>query len=618
MNDIPLIPRSVLFGNPQRVAPRLSPDGKRLAYIAPDEGVLNVWVRTVGEQDDRAVTRDRERGIRTYFWAQDNRHLLYLQDSGGNENWRIYGVDLETGTMRDYTPFDLVQAQLLQRDKRFPEELLISLNLDNPQVHDVYRLNLRTGETDKVAENPGNFTGWVADADFQVRAAVAANPDASMDLLYRATKDDDWQVLQHWDLEDTLNSSPSHFSEDGRSLFVLESKGANTTQLIKIDLATRQREVLAADPRYDASGLFIHQDSYAVQAVSFTRAREDWKILDESIRADFEFLAGFSQGDFNIVNRDDADKTWLVAFDFADGPIAYYAYDRAGDKARTPEAMTFLFEHQPALKDYQLAPMEPVSFTARDGLTIEGYITFPPGAEKKDLPMVLNVHGGPWWRDTWGFHPEAQWLANRGYVCLQVNYRGSTGYGKDFLNAGDREWGGKMHDDLIDAVEWAIANAGVARDKVAIYGGSYGGYAALVGATFTPDVFRCAIDMVGPSSLITLIHSFPPYWSTMLDNFKRRVGDPDSEPEFLQSRSPLFKVDQIRIPLLVAQGANDPRVTQIEAEQIVSALKEKDLPHEYLLFEDEGHGLAKPENRMKFYAAVEAFLARHLGGRQEN
>ncbi len=613
-SEVPLIPRSVLFGNPERISPKLSPDGRYLAYIAPDEGVLNVWVRSVGAEDDRAITRDRDRGIRQYFWAQDNARLLYLQDTGGNENWRLYGIELATGIKTDYTPYDMVQAQVLQRDKRFPHELLIALNLDNVQVHDVYRLDLRNGEMTKIAENPGNIMGWVADAEFNVRAAVAAQPDGTMELIYRETTDSDWRGLIQWGMEDTLNSSPSHFSKDGEFLYLLDSKNANAARLTKLNLDTAEAEVLAEDSRYDASGLFVDQDTYDVQAVCFTRAREEWQVLDQSVKKDFDFLEQYSEGDFSIVNRDDADATWLVAYDLDHGPISYYAYSRA------EQQMMFLFEHQPALKQYPLSRMEPVTIQSRDGLTLEGYITYPAELEtsqRQNLPLVLNVHGGPWWRDTWGYHPEAQWLANRGYVCMQVNYRGSTGYGKEFLNAGDREWGGRMHDDLIDAVEWAIANGGVARDKVAIYGGSYGGYAALVGATFTPDVFRCAVDMVGPSSLITLIESFPPYWSTMLDNFKRRVGDPETEAEFLQSRSPLFKVDQIQIPLLVAQGANDPRVTLREAEQIVEALREKGLDHEYLLFEDEGHGLAKPANRMRFYAAVERFLANQLGGRFE-
>jgi len=609
--QIPWIPREVLFGNPEKVSPKLSPDGQQLAYVAPHQGVLNLWVRTVGQTDDRVVTQDRDRGVRTYFWSQDNQRLLYLQDRGGNENWRLYGVELATGEIQDYTPYENVQAQILQRDKHFPQELLIAMNWNNPQVHDVYHLNLQSGELSLRASNPGQILGWVADAQFQVRAAVAANPDGSMHLLYRPEPEAEWQVLQRWEMADTLNSSPSHFSQDGKTLFLLDSQGFNAASLVALDLASGERTVLAQDAHYDASHLFVHPDTYAVQAVCFTRAREEWQVLDVAVAADFAFLQAFHGDDFSIINRDDADQTWLVAFDSDQGPIRYYAYERAS------QTMTFLFAHQPALNDYPLAAMEPVSFSARDGLRLEAYITYPPGLPRENLPLVLNVHGGPWWRDTWGYHPEAQWLANRGYVCLQVNYRGSTGYGKDFLNAGDREWAGKMHDDLIDAVNWAVAEAGVDRQRVAIYGGSYGGYAALVGATFTPDVFRCAIDMVGPSSLITLIESFPAYWSTMLDNFKRRVGDPETEAEFLKSRSPLFHVERIQIPLLIAQGANDPRVTVKEAEQIVAALEAKGLEHEYLLFPDEGHGLAKPENRMVFYEAVERFLAAHLGGRYE-
>lgn len=612
MSEWPVIPRDVLFGNPEKMSPQLSPDGKRLAYIAPHEGVLNVWLRTVGENDDRLVTRDHDRGVRNYFWAWDNQHLLYLQDKGGNENWRIYGVELESGAVKDYTPFDEVQAQVLQRDKHFPHELLIAMNQDNPQVHDVYHLDLRSSELKKVAENPGNIMGWVADSQFQVRAAVAAQADGSMQLIYRETADADWQELLAWPMEDSLNSGPSHFSQDGKSLYLLDSKGVNASRLVCLELASGERQILAEDPQYDVSNLFVHPDTYAVQAASFTRAREEWLVLDESIQADFDFLENFCEGDFAILNRDQANKTWLILFEFDNGPGRFYAYQRANQQ------MTFLFEHQSRLNDYPLARMEPISYTTRDGLTVHGYITYPPQMERNNLPLVLNVHGGPWHRDTWGYHPEAQWLANRGYACLQVNYRGSTGYGKAFLNAGDREWGGKMHDDLIDAVNWAVEHAGVDRERVAIYGGSYGGYAALVGATFTPDVFRCAIDMVGPSSLLTLIESFPAYWSTMLDNFKRRVGDPETEADFLKSRSPLFKVDHIQIPLFIAQGANDPRVTQREADQIVSVLQAKGLDYEYQLYEDEGHGLAKPQNRMKFYAAVERFLQTYLGGRIES
>jgi dipeptidyl aminopeptidase/acylaminoacyl peptidase len=346
-----------------------------------------------------------------------------------------------------------------------------------------------------------------------------------------------------------------------------------------------------------------------VQLVAFQKDRTELVVTDPSIQADIDALQALSHGDLALQNRDNADRTWLVGFVVDDGPVPYYAWDRDTHQA------TFLFEHQPELSKYTLARMEPFEYQSRDGLTIHGYLTFPPDEPREGLPTVLNVHGGPWARDSWGYNPEAQWFANRGYLCVQVNYRGSTGYGKDFVNAGDKAWGAAMHNDVIDAVDWVVNRGYADRERIAIYGGSYGGYAALVGAAFTPDVFRCAVDIVGPSNLKTLIESIPPYWQPLVAQFHTRVGNPETEPEFLWSRSPLSKVDQIRIPLLIAQGANDPRVKQAESEQIVAALKERGIDYEYLLFEDEGHGFAKPENRLRFYAAAEAFLARHLGGR---
>jgi dipeptidyl aminopeptidase/acylaminoacyl peptidase len=334
-------------------------------------------------------------------------------------------------------------------------------------------------------------------------------------------------------------------------------------------------------------------------------------VLDDDVAPDFEAIRALDEGDFSVTGVDDAYDTWIIAFVKDDGPVSYWSYDRA---TKTGE---FLFDHRTDLKDYTLAPMEPMSFTSRDGLTIHGYITFPPGKPRRNLPMVLNVHGGPWYRDSWGYNPEAQLFANRGYICLQVNFRGSTGYGKDFVNAGDKEWGGKMHNDLIDAVNWAIDKGYADPSKVCIYGHSYGGYAALVGATFTPDVFACAISGMGPSNLVTFINSVPPYWTTMLENMYKRIGDPRTEEDFLKERSPLFRVDQIKIPMIVVQGANDVRVKQSESEQIVDAMKEKGLDVEYMVFDDEGHGFVKPENRLKFYGAVEEFLAKHLGGRFE-
>ncbi|HTI14946.1 MAG TPA: S9 family peptidase [Dictyobacter sp.] len=606
-----LIPRSILFGNPVQTSPRISPDGTRLAYLAPVNNVLNVWVGTVGGNDFQPVTNDTERGIRSYFWAADNKNIFYIQDMQGNENWHIYATNLETGETHDLTPFDDVQARIVDHDKHFPNELLVAMNKENPQSHDVYLLDLRTNDFTLVAKNPGNIAGWVVDTHFKIRGAMASRPDGGTDLLVRDHEASEWRTILSWNPDDALNSGALSFSSDDQSLYLEDCRDANAGRLIELKLATGEITVIAEDPQYDVSDVMVHPDTYKMQAVAFNKDRVEWTILDETIRLDIDVIKEIHTGDFNIVSRDDADNTWIIAFTVDNGPVPFYAYDRKTQKA------TFLFDNQPDLSKYTLAQIEPVAITARDGLTLHGYLTLPVSEQKTSLPLVLNVHGGPWARDRWGYNPEAQWLANRGYACLQINYRGSTGYGKDFLNAGNKEWGRNMHNDLVDSVQWAIEQGIANPSQIAIYGGSYGGYAALAGATFTPDLFCCAIDIVGPSNLITLIRTVPPYWSTFLSNLKRRVGDPDTEEEFLKSRSPLFHVDNIKIPMLIAQGANDPRVKQAESEQIVAAMKQKNLSYEYMLFPDEGHGFAKPENRIKFYAAAEKFLSTHLGGRYE-
>jgi dipeptidyl aminopeptidase/acylaminoacyl peptidase len=424
--------------------------------------------------------------------------------------------------------------------------------------------------------------------------------------------DGEWHSLVRWSAEDALTSWPAAFTKDGRSLYLVDSRDANAARLVTLELASSQVDVLAGDPQYDVSSAVVHPDTREIQMVAFTRARREWEVLDATIREDIEEIRKLNPGDFAIHSRTHADDAWIVEFLEDDRPVSYYGFDR-----RTREGR-FLFHTRPALAEYTLAKVEPVSFESRDGLTIHGYLTSPRGATREKLPLVLNVHGGPWHRDTWGYDPEAQWFANRGYACLQINYRGSTGYGKRFLNAGNREWGGKMHDDLVDAIQWIVRRDVADPERIAIYGGSYGGYAALVGATFTPDLFCCAVDIVGPSSLITFIETIPPYWSSYLAMLHQRVGEPEKDREFLESRSPLFHVDNIAVPMLIAQGANDPRVKQSESEQVVAAMREKGIDHEYMLFPDEGHGFAKPENRLKFYAVAERFLAEHLGGRYED
>jgi dipeptidyl aminopeptidase/acylaminoacyl peptidase len=614
---VELIPRKVLFGNPERISPRLSPNGTRLAWIAPKDGVLNVWLAPVSPQSgvdwDRAevVTEDTDRGIRQFAWAHDNRHLLYMQDTGGDENWRLHDVDLTTMQRRDLTPFDGVQTQIVAMEREFPSEVLIGMNKDNPELHDVYRLDLESGELTKEVENPG-FLGWLADPKLVIRGAFAPRPDGSIVSLVRDSAGDDWRELLTVPADDALTTNAITFSADGRSLLLVSSVGAETARLTRVDLATGAEELLAGDPQADVTDVRIDPDTREPQFAVVLRDRSEYIVLDQSVAGDIEAIRALHHGDPSVVSADDSEASWLVAFTNDTGPVPFFAFDRARRQGN------FLFDHQPALSRYTLAPMVPFSFKARDGLIIHGYATFPPGGGTTGLPTVLNVHGGPWARDEWGFDPEAQWLANRGYLCLQVNYRGSTGYGKAFVNAGDREWGAKMQDDLTDTVAHAIAEGWSDPKRIAIYGGSYGGYAALAGATFTPELYCCAVDIVGPSNLKTLIETVPPYWAPMIAQFHRRVGDPDKDADFLWSRSPLSRADQISIPLLIAQGANDPRVKQAESEQIVAALEEAGIDHEYMLFPDEGHGFAKPENRMRFYAAAEKFLARHLGGRAED
>ena len=610
-----LIPREVLFGNPERVSPRISPDGSRLAWIAPDEGVLNVWVAPAGADGidwaaARVVTDDTDRGIRLFLWAKDGRHLLYIQDAGGDENWRLYDVDLETMARRDLTPFDGIQARIIGVHKSRPGEVLVGMNRDDPQLHDVYRLDLATGQLAREIGNPG-YAGWLADEDLVVRGALAPLPDGGFDLMVRDGADADWRKLLTIPADDAPSSEFLSFSGDGATLLVISAAGSDTGRLARIDLATGEAEVLAGDPEADITGALLHPDTRDPQIVAVQKDRMEYRVLDPASGADLKAVRALHHGDPTFLGRDDADRTWLVGFTNDAGPIPYFAYDRQTRTGR------FLFEHRPELSRYQLAPMEPFSYAARDGLTIRGYVTFPPEGGRAGLPAVLDVHGGPQTRDTWGFDPEAQWFANRGYLCVQVNYRGSTGYGKSFVAAGDREWGAKMHDDLIDAVRHITGQGWADPGRIGIYGGSYGGYAALAGVTFTPDVFRCAVDIVGPSNLKTLLETIPPYWAPLRAQLYKRVGNPETDAGFLWSRSPLSRARDIRTPLLIAQGANDPRVKQAESEQIVAALREHGIDYEYMLFPDEGHGFAKPENRLKFYAAAERFLARHLGGRFE-
>ncbi len=481
---VPLVPREVLFGNPDRVSPRISPDGARLAWIAPVDGVLNVWVSPIAGGVGVPVTEDRDRGIRSFFWAHDNQHILYEQDTGGDENWRLYAVDLPTGVTKDLTPFEGVQARVEHIDKHFPDDVLVGINKENPQLHDVYRLHLPTGELTKIVENPG-FVGFLADSQFKVRGGLAPTEDGGMVVMVRDDEESEWRPILEIGQEDALTTSPLDFTLDGKAMWAVSSKGFNTGHLVLINTANGVQRLVVGDPTYDVSGVHLNADTKQPEFVTYTKDRVEYQVLDPNVVVDLAFLQSIGDGDMSLIGADDADNVWLAAYTNDNGPVSYYAYDRRTQDSR------FLFDHRPDLKKYELAMNEPFEYTARDGLQIHGYLHFPLGLPREKLPTVLMVHGGPWARDVWGLDPQAQWLANRGYLVVQVNFRGSTGYGKQFVSAGDREWGAKMHDDLLDAVDVVVNDGFADKDRIAIYGGSYGGYAALVGAAFTPDVFAC-------------------------------------------------------------------------------------------------------------------------------
>ena len=616
---VDLIDREILFGNPDKSSARISPDGTKLSYLAPVDGVLNVFV---GPIDDPAaakpVTEDKYRGIRAYFWAFDSAHVLYIQDKGGDEDWHVYSVDLASGETKDLTPIEKVNAQIQGVSEKFPTEILIGLNDRDASYHDIHRVNIATGERQLVQQNP-DFAAFVTDDDFQVRFASKYLPDGGMQLD-EPDGAGGWKEFEKIPFEDSLTTGTIGFDKTGKIVYITDSRNRDTAALAEINLADKQEKVLAENDKADVGGLLVHPTEKNIQAVSFNYEKNEWQVLDPAIQPDLDYLQSLAPGELQVASRTLDDKKWIVAYLVDDGPTSYYLYDRDAKKA------TLLFTNRKALEGQPLAKMHPVVVKSRDGLDLVNYLTLPKASDPDDtgrpnepLPLVLLVHGGPWGRDAWGYDPEHQWLANRGYAVLSVNYRGSTGFGKEFINAGNKEWAAKMHDDLIDAVQWAMNEKIADPNRIAIMGGSYGGYATLVGLTFTPEVFACGVDIVGPSNLLTLLSTIPPYWAPAMELFKKRVGDPTTEEgqALLKERSPLTLVDKIERPLLIGQGANDPRVKQAESDQIVTAMQEKKIPVTYVLYPDEGHGFARPENRLAFFAVAEAFLSEHLGGRYE-
>lgn len=614
--DLPeLISRKVLLSNPSKTAPKLSPNGKMIAYLAPQEGVLNVWIKAIGKDDDRVVTSDTIRGIRKYSWAADSQHILYLQDKGGNEQWHLYIspiVPKSTGTV-NLTPFEGVRVDArigLHVSKLRPDFVIVAMNKDNPKSNDLYLINVRTKEIKLLLKSPGMVINWVIGKDLVPLGCIVKEEGGNNRLLVYSQDKKEWKTVKKFSSKDDLNVCSTDSS--GKIWYVKHTIGRNYLSLYALNTENSEEKLLFEPKNADVEEvLFINTDD-GPKAVSENYLRRKWNVLDEALKIDFEYLSQLRDGDFKIQDTSAKDELWLVSYNLDNGPIYYHIYDRKNKNVR------LLFSHRSELGKLKLAKMKSVIITARDGLKLPSFLTLPLNCNGKNLPMVLYPHGGPWGRNRWGFDNEVQLMANRGYAVLQVNFRGSSGFGKNFLNAGNREWGKKMHDDLVDAVKWAVQQGIAHPKKIAILGASYGGYAALAGAALTPDLFCCAVDIFGMSNILTWVKAVPAYMTPIIEELKIRVGDWEKDPNVFNDVSPLFKAANIKIPLLIGQGKNDPRVQVAESLQIVEALRKNNKPVIYVEFPDEGHGFRNPKNDMAFWALTEKFLAENLGGRYES
>jgi dipeptidyl aminopeptidase/acylaminoacyl peptidase len=642
----PLIPREILFGNPKRADPQISLDGSQLTWLAPDKnGVLNVWVSAVDGANPHPITNETEHPIHYYKWAADGKHILYLHDNNGDEIDHLFSADLITGNIRDLTPFRDVRAQNVLTDAQHPKSLLVALNLRDRSAFDMYRVDLETGAITLEATNPGDVLTWKTDNDFVIRAATAFDGKTGRTIIrVRDAADKPWRDLVVMPFERALfagevvnGSLIAGFDPDGKSLLIDSALHSDKGRLVRVDLQDgHELGVVAEDPHADVAyfsgsrlelepSVICHPVTGALQAVEFDYTAQHWFFLDPKLKADFESInrevpglespasprRGGAALRVDLVSRDNPDGKWIVAIQRSDAPASYYAFNRETEK------LTEMFDSNPDILRFPRAPKKPIVIKTRNGLEMVSYLTTPPGLEPKTLPLVLLIHGGPWDRDDDSYDPEVQFLANRGYAVLQANYRGSTGFGIDFFNAGNNQLGRGTQEDLFDAVQWAIDNGIADPKRIAAMGGSMGGYATLRALEMKPDLFACGVDGFGPGDIATSFRSFPSYWSNITARWRRRVGDADHDPELNRAISPLYHVSDIRAPLLIGQGQNDPRVTIVNTDAMVAALRKAKREVIYVVYPDEGHGLARPENNLDFYGRVEEFLAKHLGGRTE-
>jgi dipeptidyl aminopeptidase/acylaminoacyl peptidase len=604
-----LIPLKDFFRNPEKSGYQISPDGKYYSFMAPYEKRMNIFIQEIGKKEAIRLTSEKDRDISGYSWKNNNR-ILFLKDNGGDENFKLYVVNIDGSNLKCLTDFNKVRTQIIDDLEDIPTEVIIGLNKRDPQVFDAYRLNIETGEMKMIAENPGNISDWLTDHDGKLRVATATD-GVNTSILYRETEKDKFKVVLSTNFKESV--SPLFFTFDNKNVYATSNIGRDKSAIVEFDIANgKEIKEIYKNSDYDVSDLSYSRKRKVLTQASYVSWKTENYFFDSETKKMFErFEKEFGNKEIFITGNTKAEDKFIIRTLSDRSKGTYYIYDKNTDKLDSIHTVA------PWLDENELAEMKPIEYKTRDGLTIHGYLTLPKGKEAKNLPVVINPHGGPWARDQWFFNPEVQFLANRGYAVLQMNYRGSTGYGRKFWECSFRQWGLKMQDDISDGVKWLV-DQGIADPKrIAIYGGSYGGYATLAGMTFSPELYACGIDYVGVSNLFTFMNTIPPYWKPQLDMFHEMVGDPKKDSLLLRKTSPVFHADNIKAPLFVAQGANDPRVNKAESDQMVNALKKRGIDVEYMVKDNEGHGFHNEENKFDFYTAMEKFLAKHIGSSLE-
>ena len=600
-----LVPLEDFFRNPEKSSYNISPDGKHFSFMAPYESRMNIFVQKAGSKKAERLTSETDRDIAGYFWANDNR-ILFLKDNGGDENYALFGVDIDGKNQKCLTCFENVRTQIIDDLEDQPDEVIIGLNKRNPMVFDPYRLNIKTGEMVMLAENPGNIQGWMTDHEGKLRVAFAIVDGVNTQILYRETETDEFRPVLTTSFKETMG--PEFFTFDNKYLYATSNINRDKQAAVIFDPSTgKEIEVLYENDNYDVSGIAYSRKRKVITAAVYTSWKRERHFFDDESKALFSRLENELKGyEISISASNKAEDKYIVRT-YSDRSLgAYYFYDKKKDE------LTKIQDVSPWIDENQMAEIKPISYRSRDGLIIHGYLTLPKGVEAKNLPVVVNPHGGPWARDNWGFNPEVQFLANRGYAVLQMNFRGSTGYGRKFWEASFKQWGLNMQNDITDGVYWLIEQGIADPERIAIYGASYGGYATLQGLVVTPTLYAAAVDYVGVSNLFTFMNTIPPYWKPLLDMMYEMVGHPEKDAVQMEATSPALNAHRIMTPLFVAQGANDPRVNIAESDQIVEAMRKRGVEVEYMVKDNDGHGFSNEENRFDFYRAMEAFLAKHI------